>query len=301
MGSKRAEAIDISIDELALSLVGWQVEDAQARLVTTLDGRANYEQQVAFSGTFRFLSEDWTDRFKESDGSDFASEVFLTLNRRDSPAPSSDYEGVVLEKIRKANKGLTRVSAKSDTWTCRAPLAARDIDLRLTACDLDDVRDLYINSELTLPSPTTPLEITVVDETSVDAPHAKVAVVNAFLSKGDYRTTLTVHAEGAFEFGSAEDLLRAHLDRLDWEDHGSTVKEFAPFEVDVPEIRFEIVDDTGFLLDARTCMFYGHIPVDERGDVPRRQPRWVGRHVIDIGDLPGDPHRVVVRVIDGDE
>ncbi|MGF7123283.1 hypothetical protein AB4Z09_25810 [Rhodococcus sp. TAF43] len=300
MGNKRAEVIDIGVDELALSLVGWQVEDAQARLVTKSDDTTNHEQRVAFSATFRFLSEDWTDRFKGSDGGDYASEVFLTLNRRDTPAPSSNYQWVVLEKIKKAKKGLIRVSAKSDTWTCREPLAAKDLDLRLTAYDLDDVSDLYINSKLTLPSPTTSLEITVVDETSVDAPHAKVAVANAYLSKGDYRTTLTVHAEGTFDFGSAEDLLKAHLSRRDWEDDGSTVKDSAPFEVDVPEIRFEILDDTGFLLDGRTCTFYGHIPVDDRGNAPRRQPRWIGRDVIDIEDLPSDPHRVVVRVTDGD-
>jgi hypothetical protein len=301
MGSKKAEVIDIVVDELALSLVGWQVEDAQARLVTESHDRTDHEQQVAFSATFRFLSEDWTDRFKDSDGDDYAAEVFLTLNRRDAPAPSSNYGWVVLETIKKAKKGLIRVSAKSDTWTCRAPLTATDIDLRLTAYDLAEVSDVYINSKLSLPSPTTPLEIIVVDEASIAGPRAKVAVAHAYVSKGEYRATLTVHTEGTFEFGSAEDLLKAYVDQRDWGDHGSTVQDSAPFEVTVPEIRFEIVDETGFLLDDRTCKFYGHIPVDDQGSVPRRQPRWVGRDVIDISDLPGDPHRVVVRVTDGDE
>jgi hypothetical protein len=49
MGSKKAEVIDIVVDELALSLVGCQVEDAQARLVTESHNRTDYEQQVAFS------------------------------------------------------------------------------------------------------------------------------------------------------------------------------------------------------------------------------------------------------------
>lgn len=302
MGSKKTEVVDISVDELALSLVGWQVEDAQARLVTESHDRTDHEQQLAFSAIFRFLSEDWTDRFKESDGDDYASEVLLTLNRRDTPAPSSNYRWVVLEKIKKAKKGSIRVSAQSDTWTGHAPLSAKDIDLRLTAYDLDDVSDLYINSKLSLPSPTTiPLEITVVDETSVDAPRPKVAIADAYVSKEDYRSTLTVHTEGTFEFGGAEDLLKAYLDRNAWENPKSTVKESAPFEVAVPEIRFEIMDETGFLLGDRTCNFYGHIPVDDQGTVPRRRPRWIGRDVIDIGDLPGAPHRVVVRVTDGDE
>jgi hypothetical protein len=46
---------------------------------------------------------------------------------------------------------------------------------------------------------------------------------------------------------------------------------------------------------------YGHIPVGEQGNVPRRPPRWIARRVIDISDLSGGPHRVVVRVTDGDE
>ncbi|MGV0813362.1 hypothetical protein ABQF34_15475 [Mycolicibacterium boenickei] len=302
MGNRKTEVIDISVDELALSLVGWQAVEAQARLLTESHDRTDHKQQLAVSATFRFLPEDWTDRFKDSDGDDFASEVFLTLNRRDAPAPTSNYTWVVLEKIRKATKGLIRVSAKSDTWTCHTPLAAKDLDLRLTAYDLDDVSDLYINSKLGLPSPTiTPLEIIMVDETSADAPRAKVAVAHAYVSNGDYRTTLTVHAEGTFEFGSAEDLLKAYVDRHDWADDESTVTDSAPFEVDVPEVRFEITDDTGFLLNNRTCTFHGHIPIDDQGSVPRRQPRWIGRDVIDISKLPGDPHRVVVRVIDGDE
>ncbi|GJO33940.1 hypothetical protein NJB1507_46210 [Mycobacterium marinum] len=301
MGSKKAEVVDIGVDELALSLVGWQVEDAQARLVTESHDRTDHEQQVAFSATFRFLPEDWSDRFKDSDGDDYAPEVFLTLNRRDTPAPLSNYEWVVLEKIKKAKKGLIRVSTKSDTWTCRTPLTAKDIDLRLTAYDLSDVSDLYINSDLSLPSPTTAsLEIVVEDEASVEAPHAKVIVAHAYVAKGDYRSTLTVHAEGTFEFGGAEDLLKAYLGQHDWEDRGSTVKDCTPFDVDVSKIRFEILDDTGFLLEDRTCNFYGHIAVDDQGIVPRRQPRWIGRDVIDLDDLPGDPHRVVVRVTDAD-
>lgn len=302
MGSKKTEVIDISIDELALSLVGWQVVDTQARLLTESHDRNDHEQRLAVSATFRFLPEDWTGRFKDSDGDDFASEILLALNRHDVPAPTSNYGWIVLEKIRKASKGLLRVSTQSDTWTCHTPLTAKELDLRLTAYDLDDVSDLYINSKLGLPSATTtPLEIIVVDETSADAPSAKAAVAHAFVSKGDYRTTLTVHAEGTFDFGSAEDLLKAYLDRRDWADDQSTVKDSAPFKVDVPEVRFEILDDTGFLLNARTCRFYGHIPVDDEGNVPRRQPRWIGRDVIDVSKLPGDPHRVVVRVIDGDE
>ncbi len=302
MSSKKAEAIDISVDELALSLVGWQVEDAQARLVTESHNPTYHEQQVAFSASFRFLSEDWTDRFKDSDGDDFASEVFLTLNRRDAPAPLSNYKWVVLERIKKAKKGLIRVSSQSDAWSCSTPLAAKDLDLRLTAYDLDEVSDLYLNSKLSLPSSaTTPVEIAVVDETSAAAPRPKIAVAQAYVSHSEYKTTLTMHIEGTFEFGSAEDLLKAYLDRNDWEDPRSTVKDSAPFEVAVPEIKFEILDATGFLLDDRICRLYGHIPVDAEGKVPPRQPRWICRDVVDVDGLAGAPQRVVARVTDEDE
>lgn len=301
MSSKKTEALDISVDELALSLVGWQVEEAQARLVTESRDWGDPEQQLAVSAAFRFLPEDWTDRFKDSDNDYYAPQIFITLNRHARPAPSSNFKWIVLEKIKKAKKGLIRVSEKSDAWTSQAPLAAKDLNLRLTAYDLHDVSDLYINSQLSLPSPTTiPLEIIVVDETSMGGPRPNVTVAHAYVSKEDYKSTLTVHAEGTFQFGSAEELLKIKRDRGDWVGNTATVKGSAPFQVAAPEIRFEVVDDTGFLLDGRTCNFNGHIPVDNQGNVPRRQPRWIGRNVIDISNLPGDPHRVVVRVTDGE-
>jgi hypothetical protein len=301
LSSKKTEALDISVDELALSLVGWQVEEAQARLVTESRDWGDPEQQLAVSAAFRFLPEDWTDRFTNSNNDDYAPQMFITLNRHDTPAPSSNFKWIVLEKIKKAKKGLIRVSDKSDIWTSQAPLAAKDLNLRLTAYDLEDVSDLYINSDLSLPSPTIiPLEIIVVDETSMGAPRPNVTVAHAYVSKGDYKSTLTMHTEGTFQFGSAEDLLKVYRDRCDWVDQAATVKDSAPFEVAVPEIRFEVLDDTGFLLDDRISKFHGHIPVDDHGKVPRRQPRWIGRKVIDLSDLPGDPHRVVVRVTDGE-
>lgn len=296
-GKKTAENLNIFVEELALSLVGWQVEEAQARLITEPTYGDDYEQQIAVSATFRFLSEDWTDRFSDSS---YAQEAFLTLNQRRNPAPTSNYRWVVLEKIKKAKKGLIRVSAKTDPWTCSKPLSPEDLDLRLTAYDLDDVSDLYINSKLSLPEPTSSVEVTVVDETTVPAIRTKVVAASAYLSKGEYKSTITMHAEGIFEFGGPEDLLKCYLGESEWDDEDATVVGTAPFEVDVPEIKFEILDESGFLLEDRTCTFSGHIPVDEHGNVPRRQPRWIGRDVIDLDDLPGEPSRVVVRVIDGD-
>lgn len=253
---------------------------------------------MAFSGAFRFLTEDWTDRFKDSDDDRYAAKVFLTMNRRDAPAPTNNYEWVVLEKIKKAQKGLVRVAAKSDTWTCRVPFEAADIDLRLTAYDMEDVSGVYLNSRLSLPGPTTPINITVIDGVSAVGPRARVTAAHAYLMTDE--ETLTMHIEGTFEFGSAGDLLRAHVEQCEWVDRRSSVVEAAPFEVAVPEVRFEIEDETGFLLGDRNCMFYGHIPVDDQGAVPLRQPRWVARDIVKIENLPGDPHRVVVRLSDGD-
>lgn len=300
MDSKRTEVVEISVDELALSLVGWQVEEVQTRLVTKSREWGDPEQQIALSSAFRFLPEDWTDRFQDRDK--YAPTVYISLNRRDAAAPSSDFGHVIFfESIQKAKKGLMRVSYKSETWTCHTPLAAKDLDLRLTAYDLDSVSGRYANSKISVPSPTTsPIEILLVDETSVGAPRPNVTVAHAFVSKLDHESTLTVHTEGTFQFGNVDDLFKVYRDRGGWVDLESAMQASAPFKVAVPEIRFEILDDTGFLLEVRTCRFAGHIPVDSHGNVPRRQPRWIGRDVISISDLPGDPQRVVVRLADGE-
>jgi hypothetical protein len=299
MDRKKTEAIDVNIDELALSLVGWQVEVAQARLITEDRGTAQLTQQLAVSCTLRFISEDWTDRFVGSDDDSYAPEVYLTVNRRDSPAPSSNFKWVVLEKIKEATKGLIRVSAKSDSWPCETPLAAKDIDLRLTAYDFCEISNEYINSQLELPSATTThLEIIVLDETRDGSFRSNVTVANAYVSKGDYSSTLILHTEGTFEFGSAEDLLKLHRHGRDAIGHVLTLKEAAPFKVAVPKISFEVLDNTEFLLDVRTLRFHGYIQVDDQGNFPRRPPRWVGRNVINMNKLPGDPSRVVVRISD---
>lgn len=299
MGGNKSESVDVIVDELALSLVGWQVEEAQARLITKPHYLPGFEQHVALSATFRFIPEDWTDRFQASDDDSYATWVLMSLNRRDAPAPTSNYTWVVLEKIKKAKKGLVRVSSKSDTWTCRAPLSAANIELGLTAYDLEDVSG---RSRLNLPTATTtPLEINLVDETSVESPRPRIEVAHAYISKAEYETTLTVHAEGIFEFGTADELFKVYLDRNDWEDPTTTLKDSIPFEVAVPHVKFEILDDTGFLLDDRGGGLYGHIPVNDQGGVPVRRPRWIARNVVDIDDLAGDPKRVVVRFTDSDE
>ena len=282
-------------------MAGWQVEEAQARLITEPQEWGDPEQLIAVSAALRFLTEDWTDRFTDSDNDDYAPKLFVTLNRRDAPAPSSNYDSILFETIKKAKKGLIRVATKSDSWRGKAPLTTNDIDLRLTAYDLADISNQYINSELELPYPkTTPLEVVVVDETSVGAPRPNITVAHAYVSEDDHVATLTMHAAGTFQFGSAEELLEVYRDRQDWAKHLTTVKDAAPFKVAVPEIRFEILDDTGFMLSDGSCRFSGHIPVDSKGMVPRRQPSWVCRHIIDVGDLPGNPNRVVVRVTDSD-
>ena len=52
MGDKKIDALDVEVDELSmLSLIGWQVDELQARLVTQSFGKADHYQEIAVSGT----------------------------------------------------------------------------------------------------------------------------------------------------------------------------------------------------------------------------------------------------------
>ncbi|MEU3958898.1 hypothetical protein AB0F42_03560 [Streptomyces buecherae] len=100
---KKIEELDVQVDELALSLVGWQVENVRARLVTeSFDGTRF--QEIVVSGTARFLREDWTDRFSAYEDDDYPPTLLLGLSPVERPdAVSHTY--ALLERSRRPASG----------------------------------------------------------------------------------------------------------------------------------------------------------------------------------------------------
>lgn len=295
MGGKKIEALNVEVDELALSLVGWQVEEVQARLVTESFGKKDHYQEVSVSGTMRFLAEDWSERFSDDDHDDYVPTPHLIFNRRDAVVPPS-FDWLLLETMKKARKRPLRMSRKSRTWSCESPLRPADLSLTITAYDLDD-----LSTEFQLaPAATQEITLDIFDETSQGSIRTRMTKSSACILGHD-DGEVRIHLEGVFEYGSAEELLADYLAAEDWRDRDAPLGDTVPFEVDVPGFVVEVMDATGFLLDNRTLQPHGHIPVGEAGKLPGRPPRWAVQANIDLDDMAGVPSRVVVRIQDAED
>lgn len=286
-------ALGVEVDELALALAGWQVEECQARLVTESFGKQDHFQKIAVSGTLRFVPEQWSERFT---GSGYVPSPHLVLNRRGGTmAPS--FEWVLIETEKKAAKRPLRISRTSSAWECRAPLSPEDLVLGLTAYDLDE-----LDTRFELPqAQALDLPLELLDETTRNSVRVKLDSTSAQLLGGGDGGQLRVHLEGTFEYGTAQSLLADYLASEGWPDDLTTLADACPFAVDVPGVVVEVVDETGFLLMQRELDLQGHIPVDAAGKLPGRRPRWAVQTGVDLEDLAGVPARALVRVLDAQD
>jgi hypothetical protein len=62
--AEKVSEVEVEINELALSLLGWEVQDFRARVTTEqYKPGGNSFHKLAISGVFRFNDDDWTDCF----------------------------------------------------------------------------------------------------------------------------------------------------------------------------------------------------------------------------------------------
>lgn len=296
---KKIEELEVKTDELALSLVGWQVENVRARLVTDSFDDTHF-QEIVVSGTARFLKEDWSDRFARGEDDDYPPTLLLGLSPVDRPELVS-YTHALLETVRKAGKRPVRFSESSRTWECSKPVEPEQIALHMTSFDLEET-----GLGLVWPSSKTkPLPVELVDETVHEAVRLKPTTCDATIVGKKRDATLQVRLGGFAEFGSARELLADFIAMESWrgdepgDDHD--VEDECPFEVSMPGIAVEVLDDTDFLLDKCEVSLYGRVPVGEGAALPSRQPRWIAQRSFDLDDLSGVPTRVVVRVLDAED
>ncbi|MFF2234111.1 hypothetical protein [Streptomyces anulatus] len=296
---KKIEELEVKVDELALSLVGWQVENVRARLVTDSFDDTHF-QEIVVSGTARFLKEDWSDRFTRGEDDDYPPTLLLGLSPVDRPELVS-YTHALLETVKKAGKRPVRFSESSRIWECSKPVKPEQIALHMTSFDLEET-----GLGLVWPSSKTKsLPVELVDETVHEAVRLKPTTCDATVVGKKRDATLQVRLGGFAEFGSARELLADFIAMESWrgDEPGDDydVEDECPFEVSMPGIAVEVLDDTDFLLDKCEVSLYGRVPVGEGAALPSRQPRWIAQCSFDLDDLSGVPTRVVVRVLDAED
>ncbi|MFF4393989.1 hypothetical protein ACFY0G_46010 [Streptomyces sp. NPDC001552] len=291
---KTVQRLDLEVDERSLSHLGWRIDEIEARLITTTYGEWEHHQEIALTATARFLGEDWSDRFG---GGDCAPALLLEIGRTGSSTPPL-YKRLVLETVTKVSERPQRICETSSSWERESPLAPEQITLRITALDVEE-----IESDFDLaPEKHSMLPIEVIDEsTQTSAVRLAVTTSSANVLHDLWDSRLRVHLAGSAVFGAPEELLAAHLAAHDWRDQDSTLEDVCPFEVSLPGLVVEVLEEGGTLLREMEISFYGSIPVGEAGELPARRPRWIADAIYDLPRTTREPARVIVRIVDDDD
>ncbi len=296
MAEKFSE-VEVEINELALSLLGWEVQDFRARVTTEqfMSG-GSFSHKLAISGVFRFNGDDWTDCFSYSREYPVRPAMLLS-----SPKLSA-WPAITELSLGQPKEGRpARLSRNEYFVHTYGAIDHSDLRIEITGYD-----SIVAGSQIGyIPLGVKELPLEVEDETTLSSIKLTFDQLAAFThrdddnSGGDERYG-QVRASGRVTFGSAEEILADWVSTRRGENRTApTVLSEAPFTRPAPNLVFDILDDTGFLLEEISGRIYIRIPVDANGHTPSRAPRWL----VDCSFYPGNysapPSRVIARV--GDE
>lgn len=289
--TKKFTEVQVQVDELALSILGWEVQDFRARATSTPGyDRGEWDHNLAISGVFRFNDYDWTDRFGRRPPS-----PVMTLR---SPV-LSDWPGILSLDVKTPKSGgSARVSANCQFLESDRAIDHSDLRIELTGYDSIDISDF---PDALIPLDVKAIASDVVDESTTQGARIEIDQLDAFTHHRYCRDQSERYGEvrmsGRVVFGSREELLADYTSGWPPESGGRIkVKDRAPFETGVPNVVFEILDDTGFLLEQINGRISIYVPVDENGRTPARTPRWLIDSFFWPDSYSATPTRVIARI-----
>lgn len=275
---KRIVDVPVHVDESALLQRGWHAVEARARVTT--DTWSN----VAVSLTLEFLQDHWTSRFV--DPRLWVSPVVLEVSSKtqgETIYVASSHWDIDSVGGRAVRDSISGTISYSDF-----PIKASDLYLRLTSFDAADVgvgiRPLpRIARRLDIQFEESATDLAVLDlELDVDA-----YVTEEDDSDGD----VVVYVRGMATLADYGKLVEATVRRDEGHEEGE-------FEIKLPDVQVDVLDDTDFLLSRLTGTHYMEVNGSCPNDVPKRAAEWVDFLTAYSQDLPGDPSSVVVRLVD---
>lgn len=293
MSKKQVVPLAVELDEVALSIVGWEVGDLHARLVSSIyDDTAFHE--VAASAELRFHPEDWAVRFNKTDmlsEDDYLSAIVWQLRSR-ARGPLMSYQQMVLSLKKKEVRAPKLVSAQMRAWETSGPIDATDLYIWVGAVDWDEIDGTYSEPSWHW----TDVRFEVVDYTAPRGITVSVNEASARIRDGE---NLEVSIRATHAIGSAEDLLVGAIESGDfYGDRGAPIEEQEDFAVQAADVVVHVFDKTGFLLDSREISNYRWVNVREGGRCPPRSPSLVCVVGFELEDLSGEIDRVVIRFQD---
>lgn len=291
---KRTNDVEVEVNEFALSLLGWEVQDFRARVTSDEHEDGECFHKLAVSGVFRFNEDDWTDCFSYS--RKYPSHPVMLL----SYPPLAEHPSVT-EFYCQPKKGIARVSESEMFFPSLSSIDHSKLRIEITAYDSVSANNCIQN----IPIFSKEIPIEIEDETTRTSVSLSFDQLMAFTygdNDRDYHIGRgSIRASGRVLFGSPDELL------ADWvstwrrgprETTPPTVKDKAPFSRPTPKLTFEILDDSGFLLEQGHAEVDIHIPVNEAGQTPSRNPNWLVDLKFSDEDFSAPASRVIVRVID---
>jgi hypothetical protein len=290
---QKVSEVPVQVDELSLSILGWEVQDFRARATSECYDDGDCFHKLAISGVFRFNDEDWTDCFGRREYP--PSPVMVLRSPKISPWPA--FTALHMEKPKRGRS--VRVSANE--FFLNSYQAIDQADLRVELTGFDSIQASSYGSEIPIGVKALPIEI--VDESTRTAVQLQIDQVDAFTHQAENGNPTKrlgqMRMSGRVTFGTPEELLAEWVSTWRGAIRGTpTVADKAPFERYAPNVSFEVLDETGFLLEQATGDVSIDIPVDKNGHTPSRVPRWLIDLSFDTDDFSAKPDRVIARIED---
>lgn len=284
--SKSVSPLGVEIDEVALSVLGWEAVSCAVRIKTDVYDDCAFSE-VAASIELRFHPDDWNVRHCRADG--YVPNVVWQLRSR-ALGVLSNYTYVTIAESLKDVRAPKLQSEKSRKWETKKAPAADDLYVWVGAFDWTDLP--------TRMEPGTRFEdvsVEVVDHTALRGVRTEpVEVVARIRDKEE----LDVMVRSIHRIGTGEELMTAAADYSDWEvDTARPLDQQDDFEVFKPDMEIQVFDESRFLLDTYKASEEG-VQVGKGGVIPRRPATSVVANSFDLDDLAGKPARVVIRLTD---
>lgn len=294
---KKVTPLEAEIDEVGLSVLGWEISNFQARLVTKDYGGGDVLYEAAASAQVRFHPDDWEVRYNASNlsESDYLSPIVWQLRSR-SRGPLMSYQQLVLALKGKEVRAPKMVSASMDAWEGKGKGERKgnpdDLYVWVGGVDWEEIDGWH--SEPAFKWRDVPCD--VVDYTTPRGVAIDVKEHSARVRDGEY---LEVTVRVIHPLGSADELLAAAIDSDDYfGDAKASPSDQADFVVQAPDVVVDVFDDTGFLLESRDLSNYRWVTVGEGGVVPKRNPSFITVPSFRLDDFAGKPARVLIRIQD---
>lgn len=283
MGKKSFDPIDVHVDELQLSLRGYDIADAQARLVYEYDTYdKEYEYEIHWSVRGRFNPDEWTDRFS----GDWAPQLVPILR-----VPEMGPTGFVswwgdLDRSKRAVK----ISERRDLWKSRKKIDPAGVSATVTAYDSVDVD--YDPVPLEKGARTLPIEVVAEPADCGCVPLVQQVHASTACEPGDDDRFLQLLLSGGVQLCGLDEEREEYRSGLEYRrDRSYRYTE----DHELPTLGIEILDESGFLLEEKDEAVRLQAEVDRLDGPPMRQPRWIYAERFPFDRYSDVPARVIAR------